>query len=123
MFNWVGSSPTLMNCAFIGNHARTNGAAIQNTTAHPTLINCTISDNLSEVEGAGVHNLASSNPTIVNTILWGNSDPGGTDESAQIENNDSLGQNNTTIDYSCVQGWTGSLGGTGNCGPPFEMMT
>ena len=47
---------------------------------------------------------------LANCILWGNSDGGGSDESAQIDTFDAL------INYCCVRGWTGALGGTGNIG-------
>jgi hypothetical protein len=52
------------------------------------------------------------NLTLTNCILWGNSDEGGTDESAQIHNFVSI----PVINNSCIQGWTGGLGGIGNIG-------
>ena len=61
--------------------------------------------------GGGMDNVI-SNPTLTNCILWGNSDSGGYDESAQIFDFNST----PTINYSCVQGWTGALGGVGNIG-------
>jgi hypothetical protein len=53
-----------------------------------------------------------SSPTVINCILWGNTDGGPTDESAQIYNSGST----PDVNYCCVQGWTGGLGGTGNIG-------
>jgi hypothetical protein len=53
-----------------------------------------------------------NSPTLTNCILWGNSDGGGVDESAQIYNTSST----PMINYCCVLGWTGGLGGTGNIG-------
>ena len=50
------------------------------------------------------------NPTLTNCILWNNSDSGGTDEYAQICGGI------PTVNYNCIQGWTGTLGGVGNIG-------
>ena len=47
---------------------------------------------------------------VTNCILWDNTDGGGVDESAQIHAVDA------SINHSCVQGWTGDWGGTGNHG-------
>jgi len=82
--------------------------------ADSKLVNCTFSMNRAEEYGGGVWNAEKSNPTIVNCILWGNSDSGGTDEAAQIYGTGS--RQRSQVDYCCVQGWTGSLGGTGNLG-------
>lgn len=57
-------------------------------------------------------NFNSSDPNLANCILWGNTDGGGSDESAQIHNSGST----PVVNYCCVQGWTGGLGGTGNIG-------
>ena len=72
-----------------------------------TLVNCTFSGNSAENNGGGLYN-DSSSPTVTNCILWGNTDAGGTDESAQVHGG------TPTVNYCCIQGWTGSLGGTGN---------
>jgi hypothetical protein len=47
---------------------------------------------------------------VTNCVLWGNSDSGGTDESAQISG---VSQG---VNYCCIQGLTGGFGGTGNIG-------
>ncbi len=49
--------------------------------------------------------------TVANCILWGNTDGGGGDESAQLHATGPV-----TVKYSCIQGLTGSLGGIGNTG-------
>jgi len=113
MWNW-DSSPTLTNCIFRGNQAIEDlftgfGGGMYNGSSSPTLTNCTFIGNGARL-GGGMCNLYGSNPTLVNCILWGNSDQGGSDESAQILDESPL------INYCCVQGWTGSLGGEGNIG-------
>ncbi len=47
-----------------------------------------------------------------NSILWGNTDASGTGEAAQI----TLAEGVVSVDYTCVQGLTGALGGIGNTG-------
>ena len=50
--------------------------------------------------------------TLDNCIFWGNTDVSGAGESAQIH----LAGATVNINYSCVDGWTGTLGGVGNTG-------
>jgi hypothetical protein len=110
MFNGSGSHPTLTNCLFIGNIAK-DGGGMRNWSADPTLVNCTFSKNSASGNGGGVSTGVSwSKPKLTNCILWGNSDKDGVDESAQIY------YGSPVVNYCCIQGWTGSLGGTGNIG-------
>ncbi len=51
---------------------------------------------------------------VTNCILWQNTDAGGADESAQLH--DDSQESRSLVNYSCVQGWTGNLGGVGNTG-------
>ncbi|HUU94853.1 MAG TPA: right-handed parallel beta-helix repeat-containing protein [Phycisphaerae bacterium] len=102
-------SATLTNCVFIGNVAEgdtgTGGAAYV-LEGVPTLTNCTFTANTAS-ECGGVW--ATSDTRLTNCIAWGNSDDGGTDESAQV-----FGA--PIVNYCCIEGWTGELGGTGNIG-------
>ena len=61
--------------------------------------------------GGGMFNL-SSDPVVRSSILWGNSDVDGVDETAQIDGATA----SPAVTFSCLEGWTGSLGGTGNIG-------
>jgi hypothetical protein len=103
------SNPTVSNCIFFGNRAIYGGGMSNIFYSSPTVTNCTFSDNLAIDSGGGV-NIGSGNPTVTNCILWGNSDSGGTDESAQIYGITDV------INYCCIQGLTGALGGNGNIG-------
>lgn len=90
---------------------------MHNYSSTLTLTNCSLSGNSAGNEGGGIYNYYSSNPTLTNCILWGNNDTGGTDESAQIHNHVS---STSVINNTCIQGWTGALGGLGNIGSdPF----
>jgi hypothetical protein len=105
------SSPLMRNCTIINNAAGSNGGAMFNRDdSYPAIINCTLSQN-SAGAGGGIYNFK-TDPIIINSITWGNSDDGGSDESAQIYNSSSQ----SVVNYSCVQGWTGALGGSGNIG-------
>jgi hypothetical protein len=131
MFNWLSSNPTLTNCKFSGNSASEDGGGICNehtssptltncmfignrakwggafrNYGSPTLTNCIFSSNSATKDVAGFYT-SSRIPTLTNCILWGNNDRGGTDESAQISGS-------LVVNYSCIQGCTGVLGGTGN---------
>jgi hypothetical protein len=110
MYNY-GSNPTLTNCTFSGNSGF-YGGGMCNYGSNPALTNCTFSGNSSDYSGGGMYNW-NSKPTLTNCILWGNSDSGGVDESAQVHTE---GVGGPFINYSCIQGWTGGLGGSGNMG-------
>jgi len=107
--NFCGSDSNITNCTFSGNSAYDDGGGMANMDCNPTVTNCTFSGNSAEDQGGGIAN-ESGNPTVTNCILWSNSDGGGMDEAAQIDSGD------PNVNFSCVQGWTGSLGGTGNIG-------
>jgi hypothetical protein len=101
MFNVGNSSPTLTNVTFSGNSATANGGGMRNhwQNCNPRLTNVTFSGN-SAANGGGMFNSYKSNPTIINSILWG-------DTPDEIYNDDS----NVAISYSNVQGCGGSGAG------------
>jgi hypothetical protein len=103
------SSPDIINCVFAGNSAVTGGA-IGNIEGYLGIINCTFTGNhaLDECGGVIDHDGASH---FINSILWANTDKGGADESAQFMFSWYWG---SPLNYSCIQGWTGALGGIGN---------
>ncbi|MHC4475940.1 MAG: hypothetical protein ACYTEL_09850, partial [Planctomycetota bacterium] len=86
-----------------------DGGAIRNTSnSNPDLINCTFSVNeATSGNGGGIFNDDSS-PTITNCILWGNTDSGGMDESAQVY------AGLPTIEFSCIQDANLAKWGPGN---------
>jgi len=108
MFNRDGN-PTLTNCTFSRNSADWSGGGMYNSSRSPTLTNCTFSENSATGHGGGMRNYNVS-LTLTNCILWTNSDSDGVDESAQIHTDGGK----LVINYCCVQGWTGGLGGTDN---------
>jgi predicted outer membrane repeat protein len=108
----AGSNPVLTNVTFSGNSARLGGGMQNVFGSNPTLINVTFSSNTATTSGGAIYNTESSNPTIINSILYGN--PGG-----EIFN-----ENNSTpvVTYSIVQG--GYLGtGNLNADPQLHALT
>jgi predicted outer membrane repeat protein len=111
MYNYY-SKPILINCIFSRNSSYWKGGAVYNFYTDPTLTNCTFCENSTNSYGGGIYN-STGKPRLTNCIFWGNSDDGGVDESAQIH---TTGVGGPVINYSCIQGWTGGLGGAGNIG-------
>ena len=87
------------------------GGAIFNDMALVELINCTLAGNAART-AAGIRNYAAVTLTMTNCILWGNQADEGSGEDAQIINTASV----TEVNHSCIQGWTGALGGAHNTG-------
>ncbi|MFH0981770.1 MAG: right-handed parallel beta-helix repeat-containing protein [Planctomycetota bacterium] len=112
LYNECGN-PVAVNTVFSGNSAEVRGGAIYNSNvSRPTFTNCTIAGNIAEETG-GIYGGYGSSATVINCVLWSNSDLGGSDESAQI------GGVPPAVNYSCLQGLIpgpGGLGGTGNIG-------
>ena len=110
-----GHSSTFVNCLFSGNRSDDCGGGIYSGEDRRLVVtNATFSLNGADGasgDGGGLYIDYSGDAVIGNSIFWENSDSTGTGETAQILNNGAL-----AIDFSCVQGWTGSFGGTGNFG-------
>ncbi|NIP26253.1 MAG: hypothetical protein GWN67_18135 [Phycisphaerae bacterium] len=109
-----GGEPSLTSCVFSGNTSTGNGGGLYNMgESDATMINCTLSGNSSANNGGGIYNTwATASVEVLNCIFWSNSDSGGSDESAQIHIDDGT----VSVDYTCVQGLSGGLGGIGNIG-------
>jgi predicted outer membrane repeat protein len=119
----TGGSGRLTNVTFVENHA-SFGAGMYNgplpyppytgpTVSGPTLANVTFSGNQASWEGGGLYNMAMA-PTLVNTVLWGDSAPAGAEQ--EIANSASV----PMISYSLIAGcggsgagWTAAMGTDG----------
>ena len=109
IYNGMRSNPTIVNCVLDGNSAELGGA-IYGFNSEASIISCTATGNFAEIAG-GLYTVNSVD-TLANTILWANADDIGTNESAQI----GFVGNAPFVNYSCIQGWSGGLGGLGNIG-------
>ena len=111
IFNFTGSNPIVINCLFNDNSADKHGGGMCNDSSRsPRVVNCTFSGNSALRDGGGICDRRSSNPKLTNCIFWANRDSGGEDESAQVHKSD----HGPVINYCCIQGLTGKLGGKGN---------
>jgi len=112
----------LVSSLIASNQADAYGGGVAAGNGTLTVQNCTIANNTAGALGAGM--IVGHDTSVMNSIVWGNVvDPRGgvwTDEVAQIE-----GIEFATIDYSDVQGWSGTYGGDGNIGldPLFVAPT
>jgi len=104
------SKPTLTNCMFIENSAEGWGGGIRNYESSTKLTCCTSIGNSAGLGGGGIYNRENSNAELTNCLLWSNKDGSSNIESAQIDTSGST----PAINYCCIQGWTDTLGGTGN---------
>jgi len=110
--NITASVLRLVNCVISGNAAGSRGGGIQSYQSTLAVTNCTIANNASAAEGGGLF-MNTWDTSLTNCILCGNTAMGGvSDESAQIHVLDGT----LAVDYSCVQYWSGTFGGTGNIG-------
>ncbi len=108
--NCESTAVTAESCVFYDNSATTGAGLNANWPDELTLVNCAFSGNVARSEGGGARIIGGS-ASITGSILWANADAGGDDEDAQITVRDRAG---FTLDYSCIEGLTGNLGGTGN---------
>ncbi|MFH0981560.1 MAG: right-handed parallel beta-helix repeat-containing protein [Planctomycetota bacterium] len=76
MFINYGSGPTLANCLFSGNQSTGDGGGISVFSANVKLLNCTFSANHADYIGGGVEGSAGGSDTanllLTNCALWGN---------------------------------------------------
>src|SRR5262249_39895660 len=100
---------SVSDCVFFQNSAKFGGAIYVDDAA-ATIETSTFVGNDAARDGGGVH-VARSAIAVRDTILWANQDSGGSDESAQLH---VASAGSATIDFCCVTGLTGALGGTGN---------
>ncbi len=104
-FNFPADA-TLTNCLIDGNHADRFGGGIYNQDASINLINTTICNNQSGADGGGIYNWASGkNPTINNSIFWGNSATGNGNQ-IYIE------YGNLILNYSCYSNGSNDISGS-----------
>jgi len=116
------SNPVLVNCLFSGNLAREGGSGsygggMWSYDGSASLINCTFAGNTARSSqigqaGGGLYAEYLTELTLTNCIFWGNTSDGVSEELAQI----CIRNGPVNINYCCVQGWTGQLGGVGNIG-------
>ena len=67
------SSPSFTSCVFVGNSASSGGALSVLSDCAPSIDNCTLVDNSARGSGGAVYcRAATAAPTIINSVIWGN---------------------------------------------------
>ncbi len=92
------SSPMVVNCTITGNTAEYGGGGVYSAGFgdSPVLINCTITENASPGEGGGIYVETFGNLSVINSIVWGNTEE-------EIVNEGSL-----QVSFSDIEGgWPG----------------
>jgi hypothetical protein len=110
--NIVGSTATVVNCVFVGNHSASSGGGLSGRgDGGATVINCTFVENTSVDGGAAVASVDNGPVNVHNSILWGDSIEGVASQQAPVDGN-------VPVTYSCVQDRTAGDGhvfsGVGN---------
>ncbi len=91
------SDPSLENVTITGNSASDNGGGIYCSHSSPSLENVTITGNSASDNGGGIYCRGSSEPNLLNCILWNNSPQ-------EVYFYGSIDPNEITISYSDIQG-------------------
>ena len=104
-FGFGGSYPSLAviaNCLISHNAAGTVGGGIRCDDLSPTIVHCTVSNNSATSNGGGIYCSGSDEPTVVNSIFWGDTAGGSSNE---------IYAGTIDITYSNIEG---GYTGTGN---------
>jgi len=113
-----GVDLSMTNCLLTGNQCGWNGGAVYFDNGESVCTNCTWSGNRSnEREWGGIY-ISNDNPVLTNCIAWNNSGTSGTTQEAQFYSEIGTPEMN----YCCIQGWTGGMGGTGNIGSDPDFV-
>ncbi|HPF41466.1 MAG TPA: right-handed parallel beta-helix repeat-containing protein [Phycisphaerae bacterium] len=122
LYNWAPSVASCTNSIFANNYGY-DATLVNSGTL--TLANCAIVDNKSNriVTGApyptGLSNRATA--FVSNCIFWGNQNDSGLTEYAQLGNLSNF-DGTITVSHSCIQEWSGDLGGVGNFGSDPQFV-
>jgi hypothetical protein len=111
LFLEEGARVRLENCEVAGNAAGAGGAA-SITESTLSLLHATVTANTSLAASAGVFLLEKGSAEVLNSIVFGNSDPLGLNTELEIEHGVKLG-GELTVAYSCIEARE-QLPGAGN---------
>jgi hypothetical protein len=104
--------PTISDSLVSGNRADWGGGLLVVGNSDVVATGCAFVANFANTPVGGGAVISDSRAALVGSIFWGNTG-GETLEAAQIQTDESA---TATVNYSCVEGWTGALGGVGNIG-------
>ncbi len=107
--------PVFQSCLFNFNTASGSGGALYTSATEgtnenaPQVENCTIVNNTASYNCGGIYNSGGASIPVNSSILWGNTDAGGSDQDAQY-----YASHIPQVEYSCIQNYTGGFSGIGN---------
>ena len=108
----IESDAQLIDCALVGNMTLGRGGALLSDLGEAVLTNCSVTSNRSFASGGGGIYLMQGTSLLTSNIIWDNRDLNGQGEDAQLY----ALYGEFTVDYCCVQAWSGTLTGMGNIG-------
>jgi predicted outer membrane repeat protein len=107
---FISGSGSVINCLFSGNQGSFAALAVDPDANTPVLIaNCTFIGNSSAICPGAAVNAWGTQTSVVNCILWDN-----VYESTDSQGDQISAAPTTVLANNFVQGWDGTLGGTGN---------
>jgi hypothetical protein len=106
----IGGKAAFINCSFNGN-AASGGGGLFNKSGAVSLINCIFVGN-SAAGGGGLSSSGQTMSTVTNCIFRANRNT----SSGTMDEPDQILATSVSVNYCCVQGWTGGLAGVGNTG-------
>ncbi len=107
----ANSNLLLAGSAFSGNTTSGDGGGLFNTTTSLDVLHCTFAGNTAGGLGGAFRGIGGSSLVLTNSIVWGNSDSGGSGETSQVSE---AGVGSPTVNFCVIQGFSGLWGGTGN---------
>ncbi len=104
--------PAFVDCFFVDNTAGDYAGVAYLHVGTARFTNCTLFRNHSDFLVGGIFTHSDdSTPIITNCLLWGN-----TAERGSSLERYQLALHAGSVNYCCIEGWTGDLGGVGNFG-------
>jgi hypothetical protein len=106
------SRGTVEDCLFVGNVSQYSGGAIGSGESDLTIDRCTIVSNSAHGDSGGLFVYGNPSTVVRDCIFWGNDSDQSTGQGTEVFLAGPPGI--VEVSHSCIQGWNGSLGGTGN---------
>ena len=113
------SGLSLDNCSVFENTAGSDGGALFVDLCTVPVTNTTFVANTSDFRGGAIYAYVGTFLDVDNSILWSNDDGNGAGEESQVWVNPG---NDFVVDHTCIEGWSGAFGGTGNFGLDPELV-
>ena len=111
----IATNLSIIRSTITGNRAAISGGGLYCNNSVPQIVNCTVVGNFAERCG-GLYCRIYISGRMSNSILWSNIDNGNQVESSQLCAEVIIQGAPALVNYCCIEGLTGALGGSGNIG-------